>query len=501
MNRQIDGQDIHNPSSTIVERYSSATNLVEHLSVIQGDEVIPESRRNTVVAWNEAETTPKPETALDSEWEDDLDGPVEAEDPVRTYLREIGRIRPLKRADEYNLARSIEACKYIEALETKLRSVEGELPGAWLCVAQLRSGLCEAEHLVDALSRYIGLECEMTLSEVMSAPELRDAIDGQLPEEILNFVADVLNVEPEEAKQDIQSVSLDSRLLPKEVLRVLSNTPTLGELKDRLRDPAFSQVLETYGLVFRSHLELIKDEGGRARSRLVEANLRLVVSISKKYLGRGVSMLDLIQEGNIGLMKAVEKYEYRRGYKFSTYSTWWIRQAVSRAIADQGRTIRVPVHMIDKINKLYWNSRKLVQEHGREPTTEEIAMRMEVSPERVKEIIKTAQFPVSLELPIGGEEKCFLGQLIEDSTTLSPIDAASNTLLKERIADVLGSLSEREARVVQLRFGIIGDKNCTLQEIGRVFGVTRERIRQIEAKALRKLRQPSLSRKLRDFHY
>ena len=467
-------------------QYPSATALFEHYSVIQEAQLVPESRLNTVVAQNEAETTPEPETALDGE----------VENTVRVYFREISRFTLLKGADEYNLARSIEACKYIEALETKLGSVDGELPTAWVCVAQLLSRLCDAEHLVDALSRYVGLERERTLSEIMSAPELRDAIDGHLPEVMLNFVADVLNVDPAEAEQDIQSLSIDSRLLPKEVL---NHTPTLRDLKDRLTDPAFCQVMETYELVFRSHLEMIKDEGYRSRGRLAESNLRLVVSISKKYLDKGLPMLDLIQEGNIGLMKAVEKFEYRRGYKFSTYSTWWIRQGVSRAIAEQARTIRVPVHMIENINKFYRVGRKLVQEYGREPTIEKLALRMEVSSERVEEIVRTAQVPVSLDLPIGEEENSSLGQFIEDSTALSPIDAVTNASLKEQIADVLGSLSEREARVIQLRFGIIGDKSCTLEEVGRVFGVTRERIRQIEANALRKLRQPSISRKLRDF--
>jgi RNA polymerase primary sigma factor len=282
-------------------------------------------------------------------------------------------------------------------------------------------------------------------------------------------------------------------------LREIGRVPLLsGEEEVRLARRMERGKIELLKSVTSRDYRII-DDGEEAQRRLTEANLRLVVSVAKKYIGRGMSLLDLIQEGNIGLIRAVEKFDYTKGYKFSTYATWWIRQAITRAIADQARTIRIPVHMVETINRLIRISRRLLQDLGREPTSEEIAEQMEISPEKVREIIKVSQEPVSLETPIGEEDDSHLGDFIEDHTALAPADAASHQLLKEQVEDVLDSLTERERKVLQLRFGLDDGRSRTLEEVGKEFHVTRERIRQIEAKALRKLRHPSRSRKLKDY--
>ena len=269
-------------------------------------------------------------------------------------------------------------------------------------------------------------------------------------------------------------------------------------LKERLAETGDEQEKEEIQAEIKA-LQLDVDRGSDAKKRLAEANLRLVVSIAKRYVGRGMLFLDLIQEGNLGLIKAVEKFDYRKGYKFSTYATWWIRQAITRAIADQARTIRIPVHMVETINKLVRVSRQLLQELGREPSPEEIAEAMDIPVERVREIQKISQEPVSLETPIGEEEDSHLGDFIQDDNVPVPAEAAASTLLKEQLVEVLGTLTEREQKVLRLRFGMDDGRARTLEEVGREFNVTRERIRQIEAKALRKLRHPSRSRKLKDY--
>ena len=327
------------------------------------------------------------------------------------------------------------------------------------------------------------------------------------PEDVMAVEADILADPKWEDLQDgfgIVMADIESSLDDpvRMYLREIGRVPLL-KAEEEVR---LAQIMER-GKQERLRAERLKvtpnlkyiDAGEDAQRRLTEANLRLVVSVAKKYIGRGMNLLDLIQEGNIGLIRAVEKFDYTKGYKFSTYATWWIRQAITRAIADQARTIRIPVHMVETINRLIRISRRLLQDLGREPTSEEIAQHMEITPEKVREIIKVSQEPVSLETPIGEEEDSRLGDFLEDQTALAPAEAASHQLLKEQVEDVLDSLTERERKVLQLRFGLDDGRSRTLEEVGEEFHVTRERIRQIEAKALRKLRHPSRSRKLKDY--
>ncbi len=309
-----------------------------------------------------------------------------------------------------------------------------------------------------------------------------------------------------EDTSDLSEISTDDtiNLYLREISRIPLLTAemevTLAKKMERAK-AASKSLLEQKEIIQKEREQLwcYIEEGEIARRHLTEANFRLVVSIAKKYAGRGVSLLDLIQEGNIGLIRAVEKFDYHRGYKFSTYATWWIRQAVTRAIADQGRTIRVPVHMCERINRLARASRQLIQELGRDPTMEEIARELKTTPQKVQRIIKISQRPLSLEMPVGEEKDSHLGDFIEDETTVAPTDAAANHLLRRQMEDILTSLTPREHRVLRLRFGLNDGRIHTLEEVGQKEGVTRERIRQIEAKALRKLRHPSRSRKLRDY--
>ena len=334
--------------------------------------------------------------------------------------------------------------------------------------------------------------------------ELNSAMYERILEELETKKIDVLRISADEDLDNVPLEELEDDELSSEELdieKLEQSVPEGTSIEDPVR-MYLKEIGKVPLLTSDEEIELAKKmELGDdlARQRLAEANLRLVVSIAKKYLGRGLQFLDLIQEGNLGLIKAVEKFDYRKGYKFSTYATWWIRQAITRAIADQARTIRIPVHMVETINKVTRVSRQLLQELGRGPLPEEIAKEMGISEERVREILKVAQEPVSLESPVGEEEDSHLGDFIQDDNIMAPAEAATYMLLKEQLDEVMSGLTEREKQVLRMRFGLDGGQALTLEQVGKYFNVTRERIRQIEAKALRKLKHPSRSKKLKDY--
>jgi len=421
------------------------------------------------------------------------------DDPVRMYLHEIGRVSLLTAADEKVLARKMEAGKRVSEIKQDWLRRYGKSPSATEIVVTMLRELGGAASIIHLLQAELGLTPTASFINSISNSKLRDNIDGEISQQLVQTIGYQMNKSVPETEQLVINLALNSSLLPKEVLDAVGDSVSLADIEGLVTKSAFVNSIKVYEKQLEAYFENIGREAKSAEKHLIEANLRLVVSVAKKHIGRGMSLLDLIQEGNIGLIRAVEKFDFHRGYKFSTYATWWIRQAITRSIADQARTIRIPVHMVETINKLLKVSRHLAQEYGREPTSEEIGKEMELSAEKVREIVKVSQLPISLESPIGEEEDSHLGDFIEDRNALPPVDAASKQLLKEQIDDVLYTLNPREQRVLQLRFGLEDGRSRTLEEVGKEFGVTRERIRQIEAKALRKLRHPSRSRKLKDY--
>jgi RNA polymerase primary sigma factor len=421
------------------------------------------------------------------------------DDPVRIYLHEIGRVHLLTAEDEKNLARRMEAGKYLSLIKQEYADKNGRQPSSTDMIAAMLQDLVGAARLTTLLQEEFGLKKTQKFIESIYDPRLLEHLDNSIdPQKIAN-IASKLGEPVTETEEMLIKLSLGARLLPAEVRDRIQVKKSFGDIEKLITDKEFIESVHANERQYATHFADVIREGKKAERHLIEANLRLVVSVAKKHIGRGMSLLDLIQEGNIGLMRAVEKFDFRKGFKFSTYATWWIRQALTRAIADQARTIRIPVHMVETINRLLRISRRLAQEYGREPTSREIAKEMEVSSDKVREIVKVSQLPISLESPIGEEEDSPLGNSIEDRNALPPVDIASKQLLKEQIEDVLGTLTPREQRVLQLRFGLEDGRSRTLEEVGVEFNVTRERIRQIEAKALRKLRHPSRSRKLKDY--
>ena len=428
-----------------------------------------------------------------------IDGLVLQCDPIGLYLHEIGQIALLSAKDEKALGKKIEAGKCIHAAKEAFFTRHQVAPTPIEQVLELLSELGNSRETIYHFGKELGLAKLDTFKSLVAEPALHQNLIDEIDQEVTQVIAAKTGKNPAEVEQELINVTVSIRILPAEVFSAIPDEITLDQIGTFVHQPQFMAALKPNEQHLEHYLGNIEVEAEQARKHLTEANLRLVVKVAKKYRGRGMHLLDLLQEGNLGLLRAVDKFNHHRGYKFSTYATWWIRQAISRGIAEQASTIRIPVHMIESLNKFYTVNRQLTQLYGREPTVEEIGAEMGLPSDRVRQVMKASQAVCSIDKPIGEEKDTSLGEFLEDKDSVAPPDAVSRQLLREQIEELLSCLTPRELRVLKLRFGLEGGRARTLEEVGKVFNVTRERIRQIEAKALRKLRHPHRSRKLRDY--
>ena len=420
-------------------------------------------------------------------------------DPLHVYLTEIGRTKLLKSKDERLLANRMEAQRYVQKLQQTLASQSDRPATASDALLAMADALGRAAPFFKVWAEHMGVPGDPALGVFLSDPAIRTQLDAPLDPEFMARLADQLGPGVD-LRQAIVDISVVSRLIPPEAARLIGHEVPIGRLTERLADEGLREAIAVHEPVFRAQLARVEAESKMASQHLTEANLRLVVSVAKKHVNHGLPLADLIQEGNIGLMRAVEKFDYRRGFKFSTYATWWVRQGVTRANAEQGRVIRLPVHVMEALNRLRRAQQALQHQHDRAPTEEELAAHMEIPQLKVRELMRAAQVPASLDTPIGDETDTVLGDVLADNSQITPEDATSRLLLKEEVARVLDTLTERERLVLVLRFGLADARPRTLQEVGVEIGLTRERIRQIEEHALQKLRDPERAPLLKDFH-